>query len=150
MRYAGSLKNILKKKKEKKEKKKRRSVTASPVFFEQPLFTEEVTETSSQTFPGNNTVTIHRQLDGQLTCGMRCLQNMYGKHIVSREEMDLQSKKLEINSHGIEMYNPDANVNIKHKNAVCTCSQNIVANIISCIVTSLLNIYTVIAQFTEQ
>lgn len=107
MRYAGSLKNILKKKKEKKEKKKRRSVTASPVFFEQPLFTEEVAETSSQTFPGNNTVTIHRQLDGQLTCGMRCLQNMYGKHIVSREEMDLQSKKLEINSHGIEMYNPE-------------------------------------------
>jgi len=32
---------------------------------------------------------------GDLTCGMRCLQNMYGVHIVTREEMDNQAKFLE-------------------------------------------------------
>jgi len=113
MRYAGNLENILRKKREKKEKKKRKNnfgrPSISPIVFQEPLFRdhEEHVETTSQTFPGNSTITVHRQVDGQLTCGMRCLQNMYGKHIVSREEMDRQSKKLEKNSHGIQMYNPE-------------------------------------------
>jgi len=52
-----------------------------------------------QTFP-----TTARQSDtddtvvkqsNDLTCGMRCLQNMYGIHIVTREEMDNQAKFLQ-------------------------------------------------------
>ena len=107
MRYAGNLEDILRKKREKEEKKKKKHTVRvhSPPLF--PLFSEEVLEIANQTFPTTKTITVHRQLDGQLTCGMRCLQNMYGKHIVSREEMDRQSKKLEMNSHGIEMYNPE-------------------------------------------
>jgi hypothetical protein len=48
-----------------------------------------------QTFPtrrGEDTV-IKQGHD--LTCGMRCLQNIYGVHIVTREEMDNQAKFLE-------------------------------------------------------
>jgi hypothetical protein len=108
MRYAGNLKNILKKKKEKKEKKEKEKnglIVFQEPLFQEPLFNEE--RFSAQTFPENSTAIVHRQVDGQLTCGMRCLQNMYGKHIVSREEMDRQSKKLEMNSHGIKMYNPE-------------------------------------------
>ncbi len=47
---------------------------------------------------------IIRQSGDDLTCGMRCLQNMYGKHIVSRQEMDKHAKDLEKNSFGIKMY----------------------------------------------
>ena len=47
---------------------------------------------------------VVRQSEDDLTCGMRCLQNIYGKHIVNRQEMDEHAKKLEKNSFGIKMY----------------------------------------------
>lgn len=46
-----------------------------------------------QTFPTLESHVIKQH--GDLTCGMRCLQNMYGAHIVTREEMDNQAKLLE-------------------------------------------------------
>ena len=46
-----------------------------------------------QTFPDSSSNVIKQH--GDLTCGMRCLQNMYGAHIVTREEMDNHSKQLE-------------------------------------------------------
>ena len=48
-----------------------------------------------QTFPvrANEDSVIKQGHD--LTCGMRCLQNIYGAHIVTREEMDAQAKFLE-------------------------------------------------------
>ena len=48
-----------------------------------------------QTFPvrGKEDMVIKQGHD--LTCGMRCLQNIYGAHIVTREEMDKQAKILE-------------------------------------------------------
>tara|TARA_B110000091_G_scaffold208226_1_gene247569 strand:- start:853 stop:2178 length:1326 start_codon:yes stop_codon:yes gene_type:complete len=55
-----------------------------------------------QTYP-------HQQIVRQgfdLTCGMRCLQNLYDEHIVTRQEMDEKSKYLESISSGIAMYDP--------------------------------------------
>lgn len=57
-----------------------------------------------QTFPDSSSNVIKQH--GDLTCGMRCLQNMYGAHIVTREEMDNHSKQLEEKSFGEPMYNP--------------------------------------------
>ena len=57
-----------------------------------------------QTFPTPSSMTVVRQTNGDLTCGMRSLQNLYGKHIVSREEMDRHAMELEKRSFGIEMY----------------------------------------------
>jgi len=49
-----------------------------------------------QTFPTSSAQgdAVVKQ-DYDLTCGMRCLQNMYGVHIVTREEMDTKAKLLE-------------------------------------------------------
>ena len=47
-----------------------------------------------QTFPTDRPEVVIKQ-SGDLTCGMRCLQNLYGSHIVTREEMDNQAKFLE-------------------------------------------------------
>ena len=47
---------------------------------------------------------VIRQSEDDLTCGMRCLQNMYGKYIVNRQEMDQHAKQLEKKSFGIKMY----------------------------------------------
>ena len=58
-----------------------------------------------QTFPTRVTQAVVKQ-DNDLTCGMRCLQNMYGRHIVTRDEMDTQAKFLETKSFGEPMYNP--------------------------------------------
>lgn len=57
-----------------------------------------------QTFPDSSSNVIKQH--GDLTCGMRCLQNMYGAHIVTREEMNNHSKQLEEKSFGEPMYNP--------------------------------------------
>ena len=57
-----------------------------------------------QTFPMLESPVIKQH--GDLTCGMRCLQNMYGAHIVTREEMDSRSKKMEEKSFGVPMFNP--------------------------------------------
>ena len=48
-----------------------------------------------QTFPTYSSEDIVVKQDFDLTCGMRCLQNMYGAHIVTREEMDNQAIFLE-------------------------------------------------------
>ena len=102
MRYAGNLKEIL--------KKEARERTKTRILFKEEKYVseeEEEEEDTIQTFPRLSSMTVHRQVDGQLTCGMKCLQNMYGPHIVNREEMDSTSKDLETHSHGIQMYNPD-------------------------------------------
>lgn len=48
-----------------------------------------------QTFPTSTTDDNVIKQDFDLTCGMRCLQNMYGAHIVTRQEMDDKAKFLE-------------------------------------------------------
>lgn len=57
-----------------------------------------------QTFPKATSSTVVRQMNDDLTCGMRSLQNMYGKHIVTREEMDEQAEQLEQRAFGVKMY----------------------------------------------
>ena len=63
-----------------------------------------------QTFPTLESHVIKQH--GDLTCGMRCLQNMYGAHIVTREEMDnqaqfLEQKESEIADNVEPQYDPD-------------------------------------------
>lgn len=61
-----------------------------------------------QTFPcGQKKVKVVRQKDDDLTCGLRCLQNMYGEWLVDREEMDSIALELQERSHGIELFNPN-------------------------------------------
>ena len=48
-----------------------------------------------QTFPTRRGEDMVIKQGHDLTCGMRCLQNIYGVHIVTREEMDNQAKFLE-------------------------------------------------------
>lgn len=60
---------------------------------------------TEQTYPQKSTVKVIRQSGNDLTCGMRSLQNMYGQHIVTREEMDAKAEELQQNSFGVEMYN---------------------------------------------
>lgn len=55
---------------------------------------EEVTE-PYQTFPNAACADTVVKQDSDLTCGMRCLQNMYGAHIVTRQEMDAKALFLE-------------------------------------------------------
>jgi hypothetical protein len=105
MRYAGNLKEILRLEALEREKSNR-NVNFEPKEDDKDDFEEEEDEVA-QTFPKNSSMVIHRQDDGELTCGMKCLQNMYGPHIVTREEMDSTSKNIEKISHGIQMYNPE-------------------------------------------
>ena len=67
---------------------------------------EEEEEFSSQTFPKKHKQTIVRQTYDDLTCGMRCIQNLYGKHFITREEMDTCARTLEQKSYGDAMYDP--------------------------------------------
>lgn len=48
-----------------------------------------------QTFPDAGVEDKVIKQSSDLTCGMRCLQNMYGAHIVTRQEMDDKAKFLE-------------------------------------------------------
>ncbi len=48
-----------------------------------------------QTFPVRKNEDSVIKQGHDLTCGMRCLQNIYGTHIVTREEMDTQARFLE-------------------------------------------------------
>ena len=63
-------------------------------------------EETIQTYPQrrNEKQVVRQGFD--LTCGMRCLQNLYTKHIVTRTEIDQESKELESISNGIAMYDP--------------------------------------------
>ena len=63
------------------------------VSYEESESEEEEELEPYQTFPMLESYVIKQH--GDLTCGMRCLQNMYGAHIVTREEMDNQAKLLE-------------------------------------------------------
>ena len=91
MRYVGNFRDILK---QEARKKKIRPLVVKQVE-EDEEDEEEEEEGVQQTFPDISKVSVQRQTDGQLTCGMKCLQNMYGPHIVSRKEMDLKSRELE-------------------------------------------------------
>lgn len=64
---------------------------------------ESEEECTPQTFPDVSAEKIIRQ-DDDLTCGMRCLQNIYGAHIVTRDEMDHRAQELEKHSFGVKMY----------------------------------------------
>lgn len=64
---------------------------------------DEVEIVPTQTYPTRMTdVSVVRQ-DG-LTCGMCALQNLYGVHIVNREDMDMYAQQLEKESFGEKMY----------------------------------------------
>jgi hypothetical protein len=57
---------------------------------------------TTQTYPEPQSRVVRQHND--LTCGMRVLQNLYSKYIVTREEMDQKSMVLETMSNGIPMY----------------------------------------------
>lgn len=57
---------------------------------------------TTQTYPQHQSQVVRQHND--LTCGMRVLQNLYSKDIVTREEMDQKSMVLESMSNGIPMY----------------------------------------------
>lgn len=86
---------------EQKERAMRKLEEAESRYHSESSDSEE--EITPQTFPNLSTEKIIRQND-DLTCGMRCLQNMYGAHIVTREEMDYHAKELEKHSFGVKMY----------------------------------------------
>jgi len=67
---------------------------------------EEKEEISTQTFPKKHIQTVIRQSSEDLTCGMRCMQNLYGKNFITREEMDICARDLETKSYGDAMYDP--------------------------------------------
>lgn len=67
---------------------------------------EEEEVVSTQTFPQQHVQTVIRQSEDDLTCGMRCMQNLYGETFITREEMDICAQKLEKKSYGDAMYDP--------------------------------------------
>lgn len=82
----------------------------APQVVEEVVQSEEESESDEepiQTFPVIQTDTIIRQKADDLTCGIRCLQNMYGRHIVTRAEMDACAKELEGRAFGVKMYTQD-------------------------------------------
>ena len=95
----------------------KRTPTAVPLVQETALFhakeeeeEEEIIEEERpmQTFPASNqTIRVVRQKEDDLTCGLRCLQNMYGEWIVDKKEIDTVASKLQERSHGIELFNPN-------------------------------------------
>ena len=86
---------------EQKERALRKLEEAESRFSSSSDESEE--ESIPQTFPDLSTEKIIRQ-DDDLTCGMRCLQNIYGAHIVTRDEMDKHAQELEKHSFGFKMY----------------------------------------------
>jgi hypothetical protein len=78
-----------------------------PVVYNQETVIDLDFEAPEQTFPGElSQKSVVRQTNYDLTCGMRSLQNLYGKHIVSRQEMDDMAKHLEKEAYGEELYDP--------------------------------------------
>jgi len=78
-------------------------VDSSELFQEE----EEEEEQQGQTFPvARKKINVVRQQKDDLTCGLRCLQNMYGEWFVNKEEMDQIACQLQDRSYGIELYNP--------------------------------------------
>ena len=105
MFISGNLANIRRKQRELREQKERalRKLEESQCAQESDS-EESEEETTPQTFPELVSEKIIRQDSADLTCGMRCLQNMYGAHIVTREEMDHHAQELEKHSFGVKMY----------------------------------------------
>lgn len=104
MFISGSRATIRRLKREALEQKKRalhKLEEAESRFSSESDESEE--ESIPQTFPDLSTEKIIRQ-DDDLTCGMRCLQNIYGAHIVTRDEMDKHAQELEKHSFGVKMY----------------------------------------------
>jgi len=67
---------------------------------------EEVVERLEQTFPvACKQIHVVRQQQDDLTCGLRCLQNLYGEWFVDKEEMDVIARQLQDHSYGIELFN---------------------------------------------
>ena len=60
-----------------------------------------------QTFPSRRVDTVVRQSADDLTCGMRCLQNLCGRDIVTRDVMNTRAKELEKQSFGTKMYHEE-------------------------------------------
>ncbi len=68
----------------------------APARVSEPEESESEEETEPyQTFPSTMATDTVVKQDFDLTCGMRCLQNMYGAHIVTRQEMDAKAQFLE-------------------------------------------------------
>lgn len=68
---------------------------------------QEEEEQQGQTFPvTRKKIHVVRQQKDELTCGLRCLQNMYGEWFVNKEEMDQIASQLQDRSYGIELFNP--------------------------------------------
>ena len=87
--------------------RKRKTVEITRVESESESESEEENDDHvSQTFPQKRQMSIVRQSVGDLTCGMRTLQNLYGAHIVTREEMDQRARALETRAYGGQMYDP--------------------------------------------
>ena len=61
---------------------------------------------SLQTFPTQYSECVVRQAPGALTCGLHCIQNLYGRHSVTKQEMDLCAQTLEQKAFGATMYDP--------------------------------------------
>ena len=84
-----------------------------PSIGPNPQETEESSESEEekqhqQTFPIARTkIHVVRQKKDDLTCGLRCLQNMYGEWFVDKEEMDTVAHQLQGRSYGIELFNPN-------------------------------------------
>ena len=104
MRIAGSRANIRRKQRELREQQERalRKLEEAESRYESDS-DESEGESTPQTFPDVSTEKVIRQ-DDDLTCGMRCLQNIYGAHIVTRGEMDHHAQELEKHSFGVKMY----------------------------------------------
>lgn len=89
--------------------RKRKTVETKHVQSESESESESEEENDdhvSQTFPQKRQMSVVRQAGDDLTCGMRTLQNLYGAHIVTREEMDQRARALEMCAYGGQMYDP--------------------------------------------
>jgi len=101
-RYSGSLSNILETERLERERNRKRPLEKE-VYEEEEEAAEKETLVP-QTFPQAEHISVQRQTKHDLLCGLKCLQNMYGPHITSREEMDTVAQQLETKS-GYKMYN---------------------------------------------
>lgn len=75
----------------------------SPELSSEPSHMTDMTE-ESQTYPSSHLRIVRQSSD--LTCGMRCLQNLLGSDVVTRTEMDTKSRALESIASGEQLYDP--------------------------------------------
>lgn len=111
IRYIGGYINF-KRREEEKLKAEQQNNPQCDSFISPPIIedkdSDDEQEMPIQTFPGaQQTIHVVRQTKDDLTCGLRCLQNMYGPSICDKDEMDQVASELQSRAHGIELYNPD-------------------------------------------